>query len=108
MRTPLPKTTGHFGTDDSAQMIKLLEMEILNRRAKRQAQGSDQRWLVRMFGVLILFILMLVVLGAMWYVQTSQMENRLPQHHPKITTSPAPAASIPVVGLNRAPKPTDH
>ena len=87
-------------------MIKLLELEILNRRAKRLAGGDDQRWLVRMFGVLILFVMMLAVFGVMWYVQTSQMEGRLPQHHPLVTTSPAPAASAPAAGSSQPPRPT--
>ena len=89
MPTPPPNNADHFATDDSAQMLKLLELEILNRRAKRLARGDDQRQVVRMVGVLMFFLLMLVVVGAMWYVQTSRMEGRLP-HHPQVTASPAP------------------
>lgn len=89
MPTPPPNNAGHFGADDSAQMLKLLELEILNRRAKRLARGDDQRQLVRMVGVLMFFALMLVVLGAMWYMQTSQVEGRRPHHRP-VTASPVP------------------
>jgi hypothetical protein len=89
MPTPPPNNAGHFAADDSAQMLKLLELEIINRRAKRLARGDDQRQMVRMAGVLMFFLLMLVVVGAMWYMQNSRMESRLP-HHPQVTKSPVP------------------
>ncbi len=102
-----PTPTGHFGADDSAQMIKMLELEILNRRAKRLAQGGDQRAMVRMVGVLLFFGLTLAVLGAMWYMQTSQMEHRLP-HSPTtpLTAAPRPAASVPAAAPGQPPRPT--
>ena len=107
MPTPPPNNAGHFGADDSAQMLKLLELEILNRRAKRLARGDDQRQLVRMVGVLMFFALMLAVLGAMWYMQTSQVEGR----RRRITARhgiPSARASIPAAGRGRAPDSTDH
>ena len=103
-----PPLNSQFGADDSAQMLKLLELEILNRRAKRLAQGGDQRAIVRMVGVLLLFVLVLVVMGAMWYMQTSQMEGRLPRHAPQLTAAPAPAASVPAAAPSQPRRPTDR
>lgn len=87
MPTPLPPDTGHFATDDSEQMIKLLELEIINRRAKRLAQGGDDRRAVRTLGIFIIFIMLMAVLGMTWYMQASRLAGR--PAHPHETASPA-------------------
>ena len=75
MQTPL-LPTGHHAADDSEQMIKLLELEIINRRAKRLAQGDDTRQAMRTLGIFILFLMFMAVLGMTWYMQTSRSAHR--------------------------------
>ena len=76
MQTPLPPHNGQFATDDSEQMIKLLELEIINRRAKRLAQGGDNRQAVRTLGIFIIFMMLMAVLAMTWYMQTSRVAGR--------------------------------
>jgi hypothetical protein len=89
MAKPIP---GHeFKRSDPGgreHILAAVEMELSAGRAKRHS-ANGARMVLRVFGLLLLLGLLAAGLGAMWYLQTTALQQR-PVRHGAAVTSPAP------------------
>ena len=87
---------------EDRDLIRLLEIELAQRRATRQMRGNGNHLVLRLASMLMLLGLSATVAGAMWYSQTLQagVTRRLPAQ--------ALSTSAPGAGQDRQPAPMPH
>jgi hypothetical protein len=87
-----PDAQNNPSVQDAEALLKSMDMEIALRRAKR-LHGEGQRRTARTLYVILVFLMLLMVAGGLWYLQNQRLRQGV-KHRPA-TTRPAPAASAP-------------